>query len=139
MQVIQCGLVQCEYELQIQFHSYFNPADSLANGLCCNRTSQNNCGEFPQCNVLFWFCERPPAVSDDTVNINVFTACQGRANVSTVSNSGTSQGINFTQDVFGIPNPVILTGTGPWVRFFIAGWWCGGGGGGGNRNVLGGM
>lgn len=81
--------------------------------ICCDLNEE--CG-FPTCDSFFSFCLRPFGAA--LVDIDLRDACNGSAIMSTGVMEDTGSVSSFSDTVFGVANPVVLTGP-EWVRVDI--------------------
>ena len=95
------------FQLQVTLHSFSNPNGSCAD----NRCSPTVCCETrcpSSCEYFFSLCLRPAGAAVSQIDrIN-----QGNCNAfETIPSRFTRDGANFTDRVFGTPNPIFL----PWI------------------------
>ena len=115
-------LVKGRYYLNVEVHSYSNPANRCASGCgqgCCDRPLQTTCSsqDSSRCDNQFFFCVRPfgtlapslntlEAIASDTLNADL----QNMLNCSIPYRSNINfngQPINYVgQDFLGLPNPI---------------------------------
>ena len=104
------SLVFGDYELLLTFHSFNNHNGRCADDEVCNAATCCEGHPCPNpCNYFFSLCLRPAGTPVSMVHDD------GQGNCSALT-TGTlqrriSDGMSFTDSVFGISNPIILSGT----------------------------
>ena len=96
------------YELQVTIHSFRNP-----NGLCADQSCDRACceGSCPDiCDYYFSYCQRP---IESPVSLQRLIG-EGNCSIWNTLSYEHNDSAVFTDTVFGIPNPITITGL-QWV------------------------
>ena len=124
-----------DYELLVTINSFSNPGGMCASSNCANMCCDGDCPS--SCHYYFSLCQRPAGTPVSTLRrIGEGNCVTNNTLVSSAINGGSS----FTDNVFGVPNPINFTGA-QWVSIVYdhSYHWCrkGGGGGGGAHKCTG--